>query len=186
MDHPRRAGRGNAADPPRAGSASVDREPEPEAVARSIALRQLTTAARSRAQLEQAMARRAVPADVAARVLDRFEEVGLVDDASYAEAFVRSRHVERGLSRGALARELRARGIPEDIASAAIADLDEEDERETARALVRRRAPATAGLDLQRRRRRLAGMLARRGYPSAVALGVVDEILGEAADAPGP
>lgn len=177
MPYPSRAPRGRAPEPPTTGSAAEDREPDPESVARTIALRQLTLAPRSRAQLEQAMARRAVPEDVAARVLDRFEQVGLVDDAAYAEAFVRSRHGERGLARRALAQELRTRGIAPDIAQNALAEVGDDDERETARALVRKRAPATAGLDLQRRRRRLAAILARKGYSPGLAMAVVDEVL---------
>ncbi len=43
-------------------------------------------------------------------ILDRFEEVGLVDDAQYAEMIVRTRHAERGLSRRAISTELRRRG----------------------------------------------------------------------------
>lgn len=176
-DRRARSPRGRAPEPPLTGSAAEDAEPDPESIARTIVLRQLTAAPRSRAQLEEAMLRRAVPADVSARVLDRFEEVGLVDDASYAESFVRSRQGERGLARRALERELRARGIAPEVAEEALAGIDGDDERAAALALVRRRAPATAGLERTRRRRRLVAMLARKGYPSGVALAVVDEVL---------
>jgi regulatory protein len=171
---PRRA----AAEPPDAGSAATDAEPDPESIARAIALRLLTAAPRSRAQLESALARRAVPPEVAERVLDRFTEVGLVDDTAYAQALVSSRHAERGLARRALAHELRAKGIDADVAQDALAGIDEADELAAARALVRRRAGTTADLDRGRRRRRLAAMLARKGYGPAVAIRVVDEVLG--------
>ena len=166
-------------EPPSSGSAAVDAEPDPEAVARAIALRLLTAAPRSRAQLEGAMARRAVPEDVATRVLDRFEEVGLIDDSAYAEMLVRTRHGERGLARRALAQELRAKGVDAGVAEEALATVTPEDEQAAARALVRRRAPATAGLDRERRRRRLAAMLARKGYGPGLALRVVDDVLAE-------
>jgi regulatory protein len=168
-----------AAEPPGSGSAAVDAEPDPESVARAIALRLLSAAPRSRAQLEEALARRGVPEDVAERLVDRFTEVGLVDDAAYAELLVRSRHDERGLARRALAHELRAKGIDPDVAQEALAGIDDADELAAARALVRRRAAATAGLPPDRRRRRLAAMLARKGYGPAVAIRVVDELLGE-------
>jgi regulatory protein len=125
------------------------------------------------------MARRDVPEDVVARVLDRFTEVGLVDDVTYAEMLVRSRHTERGLARRALAHELRAKGIAPEIAEQALDQLDDDDERRTARELVARKAAGTAGLDRQRRRRRLVAMLARKGYPPGLALGVVDEVLAD-------
>ena len=150
---------------------------DPESVARAVALRQLAAAPRSRAQLRTAITRKGVSEDVAERVLDRFTEVGLVDDAAYAELLVRSRHAGRGLARRALARELHAKGIAREVAEEALGGIDGEDERRTARALVARKAGGMAGLDPQRRRRRLVGMLARRGYSPALAVAVVEETL---------
>ena len=89
MSTPRR-GRSRATEPPAAGAAAHDREPDQESVARVIALRLLTGAPRSRHQLAEALARRDVPDDVATRVLDRFTDVGLIDDAEYARTLVRS------------------------------------------------------------------------------------------------
>jgi regulatory protein len=146
-------------------------------VARTIALRQLTGAPRTRAQLREAMARRGVPDEVAEAVLDRFEEVNLVDDTAYAQMWVRSRHSGRGLARRALAQELRHRGVDGDVAAEALEQLDPDEELETARALVARRLSGTRRLDPDARVRRLAGMLARKGYPSGVALRVIREAL---------
>jgi regulatory protein len=180
MAHRARGGPPAAAPtPPGTGSASAGAELGPESVARAIALRLLTGAPRSRAQLEVAMSRRDIPEDVVTRVLDRFEEVGLVDDVAYAAMLVRTRHSERGLARRALAYELRAKGIDPEVAAGALAEVDAEDELAAARALVRRRAPGSAGLDRERRRRRLTGMLARKGYSPGLALRVVDDYLDE-------
>ena len=171
---PRRHGRRRAAEePPTTGSAAVDAEPDPESVARTIALRELTGAPRSRAQLRATMAKRDVPQDVTERVLDRFEEVGLLDDAEYARTWVRSRHTGRGLARRALAHELASRGIAPELAAEALDQVDEGDELQAARALVARRLAATRGLDHDVRVRRLVGMLARKGYSSTLALRVV-------------
>ncbi|CAM5793352.1 regulatory protein RecX [Cellulomonas persica] len=171
-------------EPPSTGAAAVDAEPDPESVARAIALRLLTGAPRSRAQLEEAMARRDVPEDVAARVLDRFTEVGLVDDAEYARMLVRTRHAERGLSRRAIAVELRRRGIDEESASAALEQVDADDEEQAARHLVRRKLASTAGLDTQTRLRRVVGALGRKGYaPSLVLRLAREELAAEGDDA---
>ncbi|WP_200837647.1 regulatory protein RecX [Ruania rhizosphaerae] len=164
-------------EPPDQGAAAQDAEPDPEGVARTIALRKLNAAPQSRAQLAEAMAAKDVPDEVAEKVLDRFTEVGLVDDAAYAEMFVRSRHGDRGLARRALAQELERKGIDRETAQTALEAIQPEDERERARELVRRKARSTAGLDPQKRRRRLVNMLARKGYGPGVALGVVDEVL---------
>ena len=144
-------------------------------VARNIVLRQLTAGARSRAQLAAVLARRGVPDDVAEAVLDRFEEVDLVDDAEFARQWVQSRHTGRGLARRALTHELRHRGVDDETVRAAVGEIDDDAELEAARVLVRRRLPSTASDDPARRVRRLAGMLARKGYGPGVAMRAVRE-----------
>lgn len=137
----------------------------------------LAAAPRSRAQLAEAMSRRGVPDDVTAAVLDRFAEVGLVDDDGYAQALVRTRHAERGQTGQALRAELRRRGLDDDTVVAALAQITPEDEEQTARRLVARKLAATAGLDAQVRVRRTLAALGRKGYPSGLVSRLVREQL---------
>jgi regulatory protein len=81
---------------------------DPESVARGICLRALTGAPKTRQQLADLLATRGVPDDAAEAVLDRYTEVGLIDDAAFARAWVSSRQAGRGLARRALSSELRA------------------------------------------------------------------------------
>ena len=150
---------------------------DPEAVARLICLRQLTAAPRTRAQLAETLRRRGVPDDAAEAVLGRFTEVGLIDDATFAKAWVESRHYSRGLGRRALAAELNQRGVEREDIQEAVAKLSPETELSTARSLVERRLRATADLPAQVRLRRLVGMLARKGYPAGLSYRVVREAL---------
>ena len=150
---------------------------DPEAAARLICLRQLTAAPRTRAQLAETLRRRGVPDDAAEAVLGRFTEVGLIDDATFAKAWVESRHYSRGLGRRALAAELNQRGVEREDIQEAVAKLSPETELSTARSLVERRLRATAGLPAQARLRRLVGMLARKGYPAGLSYRVVREAL---------
>jgi regulatory protein len=174
----RRAAGGRGPDGPTPGSPADDGpEPDPLSVARTIVLRRLTAAPRSRAQLAGDLAARDVPVEVADAVLDRFTEVGLVDDAAFAEAWVRTRHNGRGLSRRALRQELRAKGVDDATAADALEAVDDDAELDAARALVARRVGATRGLPVDARMRRLVGQLARKGYPSGLALRVVREAL---------
>ncbi len=166
-------------EPPTWGAAAEDAAPDQESVARAIALRMLTGAPRSRAQLAEKMASKNVPEDVATKVLDRFTEVGLVDDAAYAEMLVRTRHNERGLARRALAQELRRKGVDTETANAALDAVQPEDEADRAVELVRKKARSTTGVDPVKRRRRLVSMLARKGYGPGVAMRAVDQVLGE-------
>jgi Uncharacterized protein conserved in bacteria len=174
----RRGGGGWLPDGPDEGSpASRGPDADPEAVARNICLRLLTAAPRTRAQLADALRRRGVPEEAAEAVLARFQEVGLIDDVAFAEAWVSSRHAGRGLGRKALAAELRHRGVADDTVREAVGHLDPEEELKTARRLVARRLPATRGLPTAARTRRLAGMLARKGYSPGLAYRVVREAL---------
>ncbi|SED86870.1 regulatory protein [Streptomyces sp. 2231.1] len=152
---------------------------DPAERARAICLRLLTGTPRTRKQLADALRKREIPDEVADEVLSRFEEVGLIDDGAFADAWVESRHHGRGLARRALARELRTKGVDSALIDEAVSQLDSEQEESTARELVARKLSATRGLDRDKRLRRLAGMLARKGYPEGMALRVVRQALEE-------
>lgn len=142
-------------------------------------LRQLTMGPRSRAQLATSLTDRGATDAVAERVLDRFEQVGLVDDAAFATGLVRSRHLTRGLSRRALAHELRAKGIDDDLARSALESLDADDELSAAQRLVAQRLRTVQGLSRDKQVNRLVAMLARKGYGSGLAVQVVRAALAD-------
>ncbi|MCY9782653.1 recombination regulator RecX [Nocardiopsis sp. EMB25] len=150
---------------------------DPEARARALCLRMLTHSPRTRAQLERALLRREFPDEVVESVLGAFGDAGLIDDAAFANAWVSSRHHSRGLSRRALARELRTRGVAEDTVRDAVDHLSDEDEVAAARDLARRRLAMSRGKDRDTRIRRALGALARKGYSSGLAYRVVREEL---------
>jgi regulatory protein len=153
---------------------------DPESVARGICLRALTGAPKTRQQLADLLAQRGVPDDAAETVLDRFTEVGLIDDAAYARAWVSSRQAGRGLARRALSAELRAKGVDAEVAAEAVEAVGDDDEREAARRLVDRKVGAMRRLDRTTATRRLMGMLARKGYNGGLAAAVVREALDSA------
>jgi regulatory protein len=160
---------------------------DPEARAREICLRLLTLAPRTRAQLADALRKRGIPDTVAAGVLDSYADVGLIDDAAFARAWVESRHYSRGLAGRALAAELKQRGVGAGEIRDAIEELGPDAEVATARKLVAQQLAGTRGQPAQARTRRLAGMLARKGYPPGLAFRVIREAMeAEGADgAPG-
>ncbi|MEV7058826.1 recombination regulator RecX [Streptomyces microflavus] len=152
---------------------------DPVEQARNICLRLLTGTPRTRKQLADALRKREIPDEAAEEVLSRFEDVGLIDDAAFAGAWVESRHHGRGLARRALVRELRTKGVAPSVIDDAVGQLDADQEEETARELVARKLRSTRGLDRDKRLRRLAGMLARKGYGEGMALRVVRQALEE-------
>ncbi|MEV4122155.1 regulatory protein RecX [Micromonospora sp. NPDC049645] len=189
-----RTGRGWDASPPRTGDAADPPRPrrsrraessadEPAStprdeseVAREICLRQLAVRPRTRAELAGALAKRGISEEVSAEVLDRYDEVGIIDDAAFARAWVSSRHAGRGLARRALANELRRKGVDGEVATEALGELDEETEADTARGLVERKLRTARG-EPDAVFRRLVGMLARKGYPPGVAIRAVKDAL---------
>jgi regulatory protein len=167
---PGRGRRGNAA----------DRPPEPprteSEVAREICLRQLAVRPRTRAELTKALIRKEISEETIAEVLDRYDEVGIIDDAAFARMWVSTRHQGRGLARRALANELRQRGVDAEVASEALETVDDEAEATAARALVDRKLRTARGTPDQVFRR-LVGMLARKGYPAGIAIRAVKDAL---------
>lgn len=158
-------------------------EPSPDAdpvsAARTICLRLLTARSRSRAELAEALHTRGIPDAAAAAVLDRFGEVGLIDDTAFARTFAVSRHQDRGLAAREVARQLREKGVDPDTVSDAVSAIDAETEFDTACRLVERKARSMRALDDATKTRRLVGMLARKGYSPGTAFAVVRRVLGE-------
>jgi regulatory protein len=169
-------------DPTPGSAADLQDDADPEQVARMIVLRRLSAASRTRFELADDLRRRGVPDDVAERVLDRFVEVGLIDDGQFARMWADSRQRTRGTARAVLRQELRRRGVGDDDIVEALSGIDDGDERARACELVTVKVRAMSRLDPQTRERRLIAMLMRRGYRQHVAIGVVRDVLGEAAD----
>ena len=168
----------------REDAAAAEVEADPEAVARRILLDALTGQARSRQELADRLAKRGVPDDLAGRLLDRFTEVGLVDDAAFARMWVEGRQRSRGLAPRALAQELRRKGVDDDTAKEALSGIDEDTQRAAARALVERKLRSLRGVDHTTATRRLVGLLARKGYSAGLAFAVVRDVLGEVDEGP--
>jgi len=168
--------------PGRDAESEVDRdlgpEPDHESVARKILLDRLAERPRSRGELATQLARRHVPDEIAERMLDRFEEIGLVDDEEFAQLWVQSRQQSRGLSGRALALELRRKGVDDEIVRETIDAIDPESEEEVARALVRKKLRSLRNVDEQVKVRRLVGALGRKGYGPGLAYRLVREEIG--------
>ena len=151
-------------------------------MAREICLRLLTDRARTRQELAQALRRKGIPDEAAGTVLERFDEVGLIDDAAFAGQWVRSRHAHRGLA-GARSRwSCAARASPTRSRGRRWPRSTATSEERRARELVDRklRSMKVASAEQQTvAARRLVGMLARKGYGAAVAYRVVREALAE-------
>ncbi len=158
---------------PRTGSAVTaegerdvggDPDADPESVGRAVLIRKLAARDRTRHELADAMAAENVPEAVAAGLLDRFEQLGLIDDEAFAQRWVESRQRRRHRSRLALRRELSGKGVDRETIDQTLAGVSTDDELDAARAYVEKVSAGMARLDPPVRRRRLADRLARRGF----------------------
>jgi regulatory protein len=163
-------------------AAASDVEADPESVARTIVLRKLSAQARTRHELAKALASRDVPPEVADAVLDRMEEIGLVDDEAFARDWVESRQQRRHLSVSALRRELQTRGVDREQIDEAVSVVGGADEVGAALALAKKKFQSMQGLERAVQYRRLAGALARRGFSAGVASAVLSQVLDHSQD----
>jgi len=152
-----------------------------QAQAMDLCLRLLTDRARSRTELAEKLAAKGFDIEVADAVLDRLTAAKLVDDTSFAQEWVRSRHQHAGKGRHALDLELRRKGIAPETAAAALAQITVDDERERAAELVRKKLRTMRvgddPTDRDKALRRLVGMLARRGYSQSSAFAIAKDEL---------
>jgi len=139
-----------------------------------LCLRLLTARARTRAELAGQLAKRGYPDDLSARVLDRLTDVGLLDDADFAEQWVHSRRANAGKGKRALAAELHTKGVDNDVITSVLGGINPAAERGRAEQLVRSKLRREKlGDDDARVSRRLVAMLARRGFGQTMAYDVV-------------
>jgi regulatory protein len=139
-----------------------------ESRARNVLLYQLSKSAKSKDQCRKILANRGIDSEIAEKVLDRFEEAQIIDDAVFARAFTNSRIRGKGLARNAIARELREKGIEDQLIEVALVELDSESELERATELAVNRIRRMGHLDQLVIRRRLSGFLARKGYSGSI------------------
>ncbi|MDQ7857372.1 MAG: regulatory protein RecX [Armatimonadota bacterium] len=137
--------------------------------AREAALRLLRRRLRSRVELEAALRRRGAPPDAVLAVVGELRRLGWIDDARFARAWIRDRLALRPCGARRLRAELRRRGVSAQVIAEALAELlPFEMEDDLAVAQARSRLGRLRALSPEAARRRLAGWLARRGYPAEV------------------
>jgi regulatory protein len=151
--------------------------------AKEICFALLAARPRTTEELRQALRRKGFDEELRETLLGKLDNAKLIDDAAFAEQWVRSRHTYQGLSRSALVAELKRKGVDSEVAAQAAGEIDRESEEQRARELVRKRLRSMTSLDEQTATRRLLGMLARKGYPQGLSYAVVrDELKNVGAD----
>lgn len=138
---------------------------EAETRARNLAMDYLARRPRTVHEVREKLKQKAFDEETIAHVLDRLLERGYLDDAAYAEEYVRVRTGARGYGPRRVMGELLRRGVTAELIERALDTADSDTLYETAlkigqkRWQLLRREP-----DPQKRRKKLSDFLLRRGY----------------------
>ena len=183
-DHPSaRGARSGAAGRPKATGFDEQPDDGPEDLeaqrrrAENVSLHALSRRGVSSHEMEKLLRSRDLDESVVSDEIERLERVGLLDDAELAATLVRAKQERKGLGRGAVTSELRARGIDPAVIDEALAETDDDEEQQRADEWARKRAGSLRGLDRETAERRLNGYLMRRGYRSEVVRRAVEKAL---------
>jgi regulatory protein len=147
--------------------------------AREAALNLLSYRPRTVTELRGRLREKGYDEDVVEECVAHLAERGLVDDASFAESFIRDRLRFRPRGPQRLLQELRSKGVDWDTARTTVNEVWEQEEvseAELARRVAAKWSPR-AGETSLRARRRLYNLLARRGFSADTIREVVDETL---------
>lgn len=161
------------------GSAAVVADPDDvRAEAESTLLRRLRTRQLSVSEAHGVVVDAGLSGHAADELIEQFERLGYLDDASLAEQLMHAAVTRKRQGRQAIGPLLTKRGIPRDVADAAIAALPDDD-LERALEFARTKARSLGARDRETALRRLLGQLARRGYPSSVSMTAARQALDE-------
>ena len=147
------------------------------AKAKKTAMNMLAMRDHSREELRKKLLKRDLMPEAVDELIVKLENSRLLNDEEFAHRFVRAQRENRKLYRAVLKRELSKKGISAELAADAVAEVDGEEE--LAREVAAKKAASTRRLDYAVRERRILGMLARRGFPSAICIKVTREVLAE-------
>ena len=130
------------------------------------ATRRLARRAMSRKMVADKLRELGHPPELGNRVLDRLEELELINDEAYGQALLRDILGRKPAGPQLLKQKLYQKGISGSLADQLIreATADDDDQRQSAIDFARKRARSLARYDPPTRKRRLYGQLARRGF----------------------
>ena len=158
------------------------KEIEAADAAKQVLLRRLSHAPRTRKELAKDLKDKDISDEAANVALDRFEEVGLINDQALASNYVSSQHERKGLGKNALRQQLRAKGISDDMALEAISQISDDQEFQAAFALACKKIRSLQRDDAKTQLRKIVGVLARKGYSSNLAFRVAKEVITDLPD----
>ena len=147
--------------------------------ARQKALRYLAYRGRSVEEVRSKLAGKGFDDTIIKKVIDRFSDLGYLDDGNFARQWAKSLAVHRLWGDRKIEASLREKGISGDLIQEAIAGVrKEKDQRRAVQELVEKRLRREPACEVfsYKGKRRLAQTLGGRGFPPGVILDVLREM----------
>jgi len=145
------------------------RQLETEAELYDVAVRALMRRAHSVHEMKQKLERRSENKLLVQLVMARLKENGQIDDARYAKQFARQRTEGRKQGKFRVARDLRARGVPDRHIEAALEEAGKEtDEGAMVRQRIERKLRSYRGEIDEKKMASIYGSLLRAGFSANV------------------
>ena len=140
--------------------------------ASAFAIQYLARKPRTEAEV-RAHLRRKYPHDIVEHIVADLRERSLIDDAKFARLWTESRLHSKPRSAKLVKRELMSKGIPSDIADAAVSEWDDLENAHRAASAYSRRLD---GADYETFHRRLYGYMGRRGFDESISSSVISSL----------
>ena len=145
------------------------RQIETEPALYDAAIKILMRRAHSVSEMKKALIRRTADEDLIQKVISRLKQNGYIDDARYAKQFARQRTEGRKQGRFRVARDLRARGVPDRHIEAALEEAAQNtDEASVVRQRIERKLRSFRGEIDDRKLASLYRSLLRSGFSADI------------------
>jgi len=156
-----------------------------DAIDRAVAtaMRALDQRMQTSHELQTRLKRKGFELETIAAALERLTGYGYLNDERFAELWIENRLTHRPRGKRMLEQELRQKGIDRQTVQETMADLQIDDQA-AALELARKRSKSVDGLPVDEQRRKLTGILARRGFDYGVIRKTLEIVLQEPLDDP--
>jgi regulatory protein len=147
----------------------------------STAMRALEQRMQTGRELRTRLLRKGFDNETIDAALAKLSDVGYLNDERFAELWIENRLAHRPRGKRMLEQELRQKGIDRQIVDETVAGMDIDD-RAAALELARKRLKSVQSLPLDVQKKKLTGILARRGFDYGVIRATLETVLGEQFD----
>lgn len=154
------------------------KNPEELKRAKSAALRYLAYRNRSSHEVREHLSKKGFPPPIVENTVDYLKSLNYLNDKNFAQSWGRSRTQTKKIGKQRLRHELLTKGLESEIVKDALQSIYSEiDELQLARDCVQKKISGMKEMDINKKRRRMAQYLARKGFTAATVYAILGQLL---------